>query len=313
MSNTTDYVFDTPDLFKEYVRTDGTKVRLYAYRTKNTDKLLEKKEYKGLRWVSLGKPEIVKLNNNLILFNKLSFSLYFEMLTQRDKEELADEVRRSKGFTVDSLQFSDIDSNAIECTIELVDQKNKKHFLVGKVLDKNQSPYELVFKYLKDSKERLLFEEEIKSSNPIDLKFECKITAGAYMQKSNTFTITLQESNRMRLSEKVFGPSNEVNVTRNQLAELGNEVYSCFNVVQDYQIPEETFSSAFVDNIIALTGQTTFKPVSFQDALLSLSKYSVDISGDLKPTQIKNEMSKLFTVAKTGSKSHIVFDDKYSD
>ncbi len=40
MSNTTDYIFDTPDVVKEYVRDDGTRVRLDAYRTKNNDALL---------------------------------------------------------------------------------------------------------------------------------------------------------------------------------------------------------------------------------------------------------------------------------
>jgi hypothetical protein len=98
MLSTTDYVFDTQDVVREYVKEDGTRVRLYAYKTRNNDKLLEKKEYKGLRWVSLGKPEIIELNNNTSLFsiqNKLSFSLRFEMLTHQDKEELADEVKRA--------------------------------------------------------------------------------------------------------------------------------------------------------------------------------------------------------------------------
>jgi hypothetical protein len=43
--------------------------------------------------------------------SKLSFSLHFEMLTKRDKEELANEVKRAKGFTVDSSQFSDTKAN----------------------------------------------------------------------------------------------------------------------------------------------------------------------------------------------------------
>jgi len=172
-----DYVFDTPDVVKEYVREDGTRVRLYAYRTKNNDKLLEKKEYKGLRWVSLGKPEIVKLDNSASLFNtqnKLSFSFHFEMLTNRDKEVLADEVKRAKNFSVDPAQFSDIDSNTIECSIELYDQKEQKTVLLkGKVNDTNQSPYELEFKYPKSSKERLLSEKKY-IFKPIKRKMKTK-------------------------------------------------------------------------------------------------------------------------------------------
>ncbi len=311
-----DYVFDTPDVVKEYVRTDGTKVRLYAYRTKNNDRLLERQEYKGLRWVSLGKPEIVKLDNSASLFNtqnKLSFSFHFEMLTQQDGEVLADEVHRAKNFSVDPAQFSDIDSNTIECSIELYDLKEQKTVLLkGKVFNMNQSPYKIDFKYPIGTQERSLFEEEIKSKL-IDLEFRCSVTAGTQIQKSNTFTITLQESSNIRLDEKLFGPANEVYVSRDQLTELSNEVYSYFNIIEDYQIPQDQFGFDFVENLISLTGESTFKSESFENALASLSKYSLDIEGDLKTDQIKNEVSKLFKIDKTGGKSHIVFDDKYYD
>ena len=93
MSKTTDFVFDSADVVKEYVREDGTRVKLQAFRTKNNDKLLELGQHKGLRWVSVGKPEIVKLNNQLFGQNKLSFYFYFEMLTNQDREVLADELK----------------------------------------------------------------------------------------------------------------------------------------------------------------------------------------------------------------------------
>jgi len=109
----------------------------------------------------------------------------------------------------------------------------------------------------------------------------------------------------------LFGPANEVYVNRSQLTELSNEVYSYFDIIENYQIEQDKFSSAFVESLILLTGENSFRHVSFEDALSSLSKYSLDISGDIKPDQIKNEISKLFKVDKTGNKSHIVFDDKY--
>jgi hypothetical protein len=73
MSKATDFVFGSADVVKEYVRDDGTRVDLAAFQTKNNDKLKELEQYKGLRWVSVGKPEIVKLNNQLFGQNKLSF------------------------------------------------------------------------------------------------------------------------------------------------------------------------------------------------------------------------------------------------
>jgi len=307
-----DFIFETPDVVKEYVRDDGMKIRLDAYKTKNNAALLEQQQFSGLRWFSLGQPEIVKINTQTMFeFTKLSFNLQFEMLTNRDKELLADEVKRAKGFTVDKIQFSDIDTNTIECYVELYDIKEQKiSILKGKVFNLNKSPYEVEFKYPIGSRERKLFEDEIKEE-PLNLKFKCTATAGAQIKKSNTFTITLQESNDIKLSDKLFGSANESYVTRDQLTELSNEVNAYFNVVEDYQIPQEQFSSAFVESLIGLTGQTTFKPVSFDDALKSLSKYSIDFSGDLNPNQITKELSEIFKVEKLGNKSHIVFDEKY--
>jgi microcystin-dependent protein len=308
-----DFVFDTPDVVKEYVREDGSRVRLDAYRTKNNDALLTSGQFSGLRWVSLGKPELVKLTDqDLFDFqNKLTFSLHFGMLTNIDKEVLADEVKRAKGFTVNPTQFSDINANTIECSIELYNlNENKIYILKGKVFDMSQSPYKVDFKYPLGTKERLLFQEEIKDES-INIEFKCTATAGAQIQKSNTFTLTLQEINNIRLVEKLFGPANESFVTRDQLTELSNEVDSYFNVVENYQIPQEQFSSNFVDNLITLTGQTTFKPVSFEDALASLSKYSLDISGDLNANKITKELSEIFKIEKLGNKSHIIFDEKY--
>jgi hypothetical protein len=314
-SKASDFIFETPDVVKEYLREDGTSVRLDAYKTSKNQELTSIGQFTGLRWVSLGKPEILNVNSNQGLFidfqNKITFSFTFKMLTNRDKEVLADEVKRAKGFAVDPSQFSDIDANTIECSIELYDLKEQKIVILkGKVSSMNQSPYKVEFRYPVGSKERLLFEEEIKEQ-PLNLDFKCTITAGAQIQKSNTFAITLQESNNIRLKEKLFGPANESYVTRDQLTELSNEVDSYFNVVENYQIPQDQFSSNFVENLITLAGQTTFKPVSFDDALKSLSKYSLDFSGDLRPDVITKDLSDIFKIEQIGDKSHIIFDEAY--
>jgi len=293
----TEFIFTTPDVVKEYLRDDGTRVRLNAYKTSNNDQLLSEQKYSALKWVSLGQPQLVRFNDqSLFQLNvPTTFSLYFEMLTNRDREVLANEVKESRGFTVRSEQFFDIDSKSIECSIELYDDKEKKSvFLKGKVFNSNIVPYKADFRYTIGSKERKLFEQTV-NQNSNDFEFQCTITSGTLRQKSNTFTISVQESNNIRLSDKLFGPANESYVTRDQLTELSNEVNSYFSVVESYQIPEDQFSSAFVENLISLAGQTTFAPVSFNEALKSLSKYSLDISGDLNPNQITKEMSELFS------------------
>ncbi len=95
-----EFVFTTPDVVKEYLRDDGTRVRLNAYKTSNNDQLLNEGKFSALKWVSLGQPELVKFNDqNLFQLNQpIAFSLYFEMLNNRDREVLADEVKRAKGF-----------------------------------------------------------------------------------------------------------------------------------------------------------------------------------------------------------------------
>jgi hypothetical protein len=311
-SKASDFIFETPDVTKEYEREVGKKVRLDAYRTAKNEALMASGQFSELRWVSFGKPEIVLMDDKgLFQMSKPSFSLNFEMLTNRDKEVLADEVKAAKGITVRTAQFLDIDANTIECNIELYDLKEQKILILkGKVFNMNQSPYKVEFKYPVGTKDRLFFEQEIKEE-PLNLEFKCTITAGTQIQKSNTFTITLQESNNIRLSEKLFGPANESFVTRDQLTELSNEVNSYFTVVENYQIPQDQFSSAFVENLITLTGQTTFNPVSFDDALKSLSKYSLDFSGDLKPDIITKDLSDIFKIEQTGEKSHIIFDEAY--
>ena len=73
-----DFIFETPDVVKEYVRDDGMKIRLDAYKTKNNAALLEQQQFSGLRWFSLGQPEIVKINaQTMFEFTKLSFNLQF--------------------------------------------------------------------------------------------------------------------------------------------------------------------------------------------------------------------------------------------
>ncbi len=161
-------------------------------------------QFTGMRWISLSKPEIAKLvNQDLFDFqNKLAFSFHFEMLTNRDKEVLADEVKRAKGLAVHPSQFIDIDANLIECSIELYDLKEQKIVLLkGKVFNLKQSPYKVEFKYPINTKERLLFQEEIKTI-PVKIEFKCTITSGAQIQKSNTFSITVQESNNIRFERK---------------------------------------------------------------------------------------------------------------
>jgi hypothetical protein len=124
------------------------------------------------------------------------------------------------------------------------------------------------FKYQIGSKEHLLFEQKIKQ-DPIKLNFRCSITARAQIKKTNTFTISLKDINDFRLSDKLFGPANESFVTREQLNELSGELYSYFNVVEDYQMPQDQFNSTLV-----VHPHHMLKVIRINDQLKELNTYS---------------------------------------
>jgi len=309
----TDFSFTLPDVVKDYVRDDGTRVRLNAYKAKTNDKLIADGNFNQAKWISFGKPEIVIFENH-DLFNikdPVFFSLSFEMLNNRDKEVLADHVNKEKSIPVSASQFLDIKAKKIECDLKLYDDKeNKVVVLKGQVFDLNQSPYEVHFDYTKGSRERTFFEEKIKIK-PVEFNFKCSVLAGALSNKFNTLTITVQDSNNFKFSEKLFGKANDAYVTRDQLTELSNEVNSYFKVVETYETNEAQFSTDFVQNLISLAGQTTFNPVGIDDALKSLSKYSFNFEGDLKPDVITKELSDIFKVEKIDEKTHIIFDQAH--
>jgi len=94
-------------------------------------------------------------------------------------------------------------------------------------------------------------------------------------------------------------------VTRNQLAKLANHVQSSMRVLEDYQIPEEKFNDEFIDRIIKKSGEE-MRNVDFREALGSLSNFATDFKGDLKADRIYNEISKVFTIEKSGDMKHIV-------
>jgi len=173
----------------------------------------------------------------------------------------------------------------------------------GKVGEFNSVPYKVIFNYEIDSKEREVLEKKLASKKNIDLK--CTISGGAQTKKTNSFSISAQESSKMNLEEDLFGGADSKFVTRNQLAKLANLVQSNFRVLEEYQIPEEKFSDDFIDTIIQKSGEE-MRNVDFREALASLSTFATDFKGDLNADRIYNEISKVFTVEKSGDMKHIV-------
>ena len=317
----TDNIFETPDLSIDYESDYGT-AHIDAYRTTNNDKIIASKDpskYGGLKWVSIGSPRLTQVSSyshknstSLFHFYKGYFSVYFEMLSKKDKLILQKEVKRVKGLDVSIDSFINIKPNDINCLVNIFNMATEKYVILkGKVYDFKTSPYQIKFHYSRGHPDRVALENMVKLLDEEELHIECKLTSGSQIKKTNTFTLTLQEINNLNLVDKLFGDSSEKYLTRDQLTELSNEINNNFQVVEDYQMSQNQFSTTFVESLISLSGESAFKPVSIEKALESLSKYSFDFSGDLVADQITKDISNIFKVEKTVYKSHIVFDERF--
>ena len=318
-----DNIFETPDISIDY-KTDNGLIHLDAYRTTNNDKIIASKDpsqYGNLKWVSIGSPQLTEMpsqtNPNLVSlfhFSTTHFSTYFEMLTQRDKDVLRHEVMRTRNISISNESFINLKPNDLNCVTYFMNSDDKLVVLKGKVYDFQKSPYQIRFNYLKNNLDRKAFEKFVSNHLKEDeLHIDCKLTSGSQIKKTNTFTLTVQEINNLNLVDKLFGDSNENYLTRDQLTELSYEINNNFQVVEDYQMSEEQFSTTFVESLIALSSDSAFKSIPFDKALENLSKYSTDFSGDLVADQISKDLSNVFKIEQSNNKSHIVFDKTYHD
>lgn len=317
LSTILDNIFSMPDLSLDSLSDEG-KIHLDAYKASKNDEIIaigNPEGYSRLRWFSLGRPALVPKGINsdgspqLIKFTDEYFSFYFDMLTERQRELLKEEVKRTKGIDVSAKSFVNLKPNIVECLSKIYDKKTRKSFILkGKVFDFVSSPFQIQFPYEFDAPETLAVKKKISLSSSIELK--CTVTAGSQIKKTNAFSLSTQEINDLKLEEKLFGDANETYISRDQLSELADQVYANFNIVEDYQMAREQFNRDFIDNLIVLTGEN-FKFVDFNDALESLSKFTLDFSSNLDANIISEEISNIFKLEIQGNQSRIVFDEAY--
>lgn len=69
-------------------------------------------------------------------------------------------------------------------------------------------------------------------------------------------------------------------------------------------MPESQFKENFINDFIAQAANKTFESIKFEDALKLLSQY--DFKYDLRPDVINQDIGKIFSIKKTGSKEQII-------
>ena len=236
------------------------------------------------------------------------FSTHIQMLTTDHRNELAYVARRKYNLNITSDQITNLVLSKFECKLTF-DRNGQKHMLTGTVKDFWHFPLQMDFDAPQKSFAREFF---IKQRKNIDLKFKCVLGTKGKLTKTNTLSITAQKLQGFGLEEDLFGKTSaeetnkDVFVSRNQLAELANEMYSRLNILKEYEMPEHQFSDAFVHGLIDQITSSQFSQVSIDKALESLSKYGFDVSEDLRPDVIKRDLGSILTVENFGNKSRIV-------
>lgn len=154
--------------------------------------------------VSIGRPKLVPKGVNtdgspkLVKFTDEYFSLYFDMLTEEQRKMLKEEVKRVKGIDVSTRSFVNLKPNTIECLSRLYDRKTQKRFILkGKVVDFISSPFQIKFPYEFNAPETMAAKEKIAQNSNIEI--ECKVTAGSQIKKTNSFSLSVQEINDLKV------------------------------------------------------------------------------------------------------------------
>ena len=254
--------------------------------------------------------------SKLFHFTREGFHFYVDMLTDEQQELFANKVKQKYNIQINPEQIVRLIPEKLTCNLDLLDNSNINSFsLKGYVRNLREYPLRVDFFYSKLRKERIMFEERLQMvhvDNHGQFSFDCLLETNGRKSKRNSFKMTLEQINSLNLIDDIFGPtSDRVYLTRNQIFTLSNNIFNSLKIEEIYEIPEHQFNQKFVSNLIEIVADSSFKNVDFESGLGFLSKYSLDLKDDFKPDLIKNEMSKLFKLDKSSSKSHIIVDNDY--
>ena len=307
-----DVVFTLPDLVAEYSLNNVEKKQLEAFRTKSNDAILTNKstdKYDQLHWVSLGYPELTAIKSsqgtNLFRFTRTGFYTYVEMLTEHQKNLFVNEAKRKYNINVKKEQITTLIASEFKCKVRVL-CKQKPMWLSGNVFDLKSFPLALKFDYANVTAEKKECIKKEILENMDDLELECQVFASASSVKENKFSIDFNSENNNQLVNELFGRNDSVYVTRNQMDDFSQEVYSSMNVFEQFEMPDEQFSNVFVEDLIRQLADDGFKSVPFEQAISGISRFNID--EDLQPDVINSELSKVFDVKQQGGKDHLVIN-----
>lgn len=345
---TSDIVFDQPDLISTISNADGGEILLEAFKSTSNDMIMKSVRagsQSELFWVSVGHPAFVasasglsvagqestgsrsfsSQNTSMRLFHFTSpsrFYAYIEMLTLEHRRHLAATANtKYRILSTSEQQVSNLVLSQFECSVSLYNSLGGHVRITGCVTDFRSYPLRIDFEVPQEGIEMNLLAQQLGTSSDdlVDLQFMCKMASEAEVMKMNILSIDAKQ--RINLVDKLFGsvksatPLETVYVTRHQLAELAAEMYSIFNIVDDFRMSIDQFVEAFSSDLVGEDNgqQLTVLPVDI--AVSSLSDYRLDIGGNSQRQRIFGDLLSLFKVEQLddGNGSRIIADELIYD
>ncbi len=210
-------------------------------------------------------------------------------------------------------QIAHLILSRFECSLPLYDH-GVKYMLKGEVSDFRSHPLRIDFFAPEGSKERALFENRLlltrgRRKKGTNLRFTCEMDSMGRVVRANYLRISNKQVQELGLVDELLGPANASYVTRHQITKLASRIYSDLNIVEEYEIPENTFSDLFTDELLrqAVAAQYTYIPI--EEALGQMSGFSANIGKDLQATEIIEDLGSILEIANVNNKSHIVVNE----
>ncbi|CAF0884343.1 unnamed protein product, partial [Brachionus calyciflorus] len=218
--NQNNIVFELADLTIDY-EMNNELVHLEAFKTKSNDDIIKSKkieDYGKLYWVSIGHPRIESRLN----FLRFAFEFRVSLLTTQLQNLFVDVVKRKYGISIHPEQIVNLKPNKFECSIHFFDE-DKWFRLNGKAEDFNVYPLKVIFPFgFKSIEKEKLYNRILKNSS---LDINCEFSSEGQVLKKNTLIISAKQFNLLNLNDEIFGPKDQVYITRNQISSLAHELY----------------------------------------------------------------------------------------
>jgi hypothetical protein len=208
------------------------------------------------------------------------------MLTPEQRNLLAQTATSKYGLEIKPSQIAHLVLDKFECKMFI--NKGADRFLIhGEVVDFRAYPLRMDFFAPEGSSEREALQLRLgnqKSKAKInDLQFICELASVGRIVRVNTLSISSSQFQELGITEKLFGTASSTFVSRDQLNKLAEKIYSSFNIVEEYEMPELQFQSSFVEDLIRQTSAEQFQHVPALQALKELSSFGINFNKDLQP------------------------------